>query len=160
MPDDPHTESSESGPDTDTVLLIVVGAHLIAELADRPSAYQLAQQIVDWQRQHLDCDEPQLSPVVCSDMWYLNSAQLMTRPTICLGRPGINAASAYFANRLPTAFVVEQSFQVQLDVEFLDMQACIWGIDAAATASAIEIFETRYLDSFLRAAHNLPAQPA
>lgn len=160
MSSDPYTQTSEAGPDTDTVLLIVVGAHLIAELADRPAAYQLAQQIVDWQRQHLDSNEPQLSPVVCSDMWYLNSAQLMARPTICLGRPGINAASAYFANRLPTAFVVEQSFQVQLDVEFLDMQACIWGIDAASNLSALEIFNTRYLDSFLRAAHNLPAQPA
>ena len=160
MSNDPYTEPTESGPDTDSMLLIVVGAHLIAELADRPRAYQLAQQIVDWQKQHLDTDEPWLSPIVCSDMWYLNSTQLMARPTICLGKPGVNAASAYFANRLPTAFVIEQSFQVQLDVEFIDMQACIWGIDAAATSSAIETFETRYLDSFLRAAHNLPAQPA
>jgi len=159
MPYDPYIES-ESGPDTDTVLLIVVGAHLIAELSDRPCAYQLAQQIVDWQQEHLEQDEPRMSPIVCSDMWYINSTQLMARPTICLGRPGVNAASAYFANRLPIAFVIEHSFQVQLDVEFLDMQVCIWGIDSASTSSALEIFRTRYFDSFLRAAHDLPAQPA
>jgi len=84
----------------------------------------------------------------------------LSRPTICLGRPGLNAASAFFANRLPTAFVLQETFQVQLDLEFITMQACVWGVNAAATASGVALFEDRYLDSFLRAAHGMPAQPA
>ncbi len=155
---DDHYLEAETGPDTDTLLLVVVGAHLRAELTDRPLAYMLVDQIEGWQRQHVEAER--LAPLVCSDMWYLNAAELLSRPTICLGRPGINAASAYFANRLPTAFVLEETFQVQLDLEFITMQACVWGVNAAATASGVELFEDRYLDSFLRAAHGMPAQPA
>ncbi len=155
---DDHYLEAETGPDTDTLLLVVVGAHLRAELTDRPLAYMLVDQIESWQRQHVEADR--LAPLVCSDMWYLNAAELLSRPTICLGRPGVNAASAFFANRLPTAFVLEETFQVQLDLEFITMQACVWGVNAAATASGVELFEDRYLDSFLRAAHGMPAQPA
>ena len=130
---DDHYLEAEIGPDTDTLLLVVVGAHLRAELTDRPLAYMLVERIEDWQRGHVEADR--LTPLVCSDMWYLNAAELLSRPTICLGRPGVNAASAFFANRLPTAFVLQETFQVQLDLEFITMQACVWGIDGAATAS-------------------------
>lgn len=155
---DDYYLDAEISPDTDTLLLLVVGAHLRAELTDRPLAYMLVERIEAWQRQHVEADR--LEPLVCSDMWYLNAAELLSRPTICLGRPGVNAASAFFANRLPTAFVLEETFQVQLDLEFITMQACVWGVNAAATASGVELFEDRYLDSFLRAAHGMPAQPA
>ena len=155
---DDHYLEAETGPDTDTLLLVVVGAHLRAELTDRPLAYMLVDQIEGWQQRHVEADR--LTPLVCSDMWYLNAAELLSRPTICLGRPGVNAASAFFANRLATAFVLEETFQVQLDLEFITMQACVWGVNAAATASGVELFEDRYLDSFLRAAHGMPAQPA
>ena len=155
---DDHYLDADSGPDTDTLLLIVVGAHLRAEQIDRPLAQALAERIEGWQRQHVEADR--LSPLVCSDLWYLNAAELLSRPTICLGRPGVNAATAYFANRLPTAFVLEQMYQVQLDLEFITMQACVWGVNADATASGLQVFEQRYLDSFLRSAHGMPTQPA
>ncbi len=155
---DDHYLEADSGPDTDTLLLIVVGAHLRAEQIDRPMGYALAERIEGWQRLHVEADR--LTPLVCSDLWYLNAAELLVRPTICLGRPGVNAATAYFANRLPTAFVLEQMFQVQLDLEFITMQACVWGVNAGATASGLELFEQRYLDSFLRSAHGMPTQPA
>ncbi|MEE9130355.1 MAG: hypothetical protein V3T84_10070 [Phycisphaerales bacterium] len=155
---DDHYLDAETGPDTDTLLLVVVGAHLRAELTDRPLAYMLVERIEAWQRRHVEADW--LAPLVCSDLWYLNAAELLSRPTICLGRPGVNAASAFFANRLPTAFVLEETFQVQLDLEFITMQACVWGVNAAATASGVELFEDRYLDPFLRAAHGMPTQPA
>ncbi len=154
---DDHYLEAETGPDTDTLLLVVVGAHLRAELTDRPLAYGLVDQIESWQQRHVEAER--LAPLVCSDMWYLNAAELLSRPTICLGRPGVNAASAFFANRLPTAFVLEEAFQIQLDLEFITMQACVWGVNAAATASGVELFEDRYLDSFLRSAHGMPTEP-
>jgi len=137
--------------DVDEMLMIVVGAHLQAELADRPLGYRLRDAIDGWLASHAPAAA--LRPVVCTDLWYLNAAELMVRPTIAIGRPGLNAVSAYFANRLPTALVIEQSLQVQLDPAFESLQACIWGVDEPATASGVELFRDRYLDGFLASAH-------
>ena len=93
--------------------------------------------------------------MLCTDLWYLNASELMLRPTISVGRPEHNAVSAYFANRLPTALVIERSLQVQLDPEFVTLQACVWGVDGPATRSGVDLFVQRYLDEFLRSAHGL-----
>ncbi len=146
---DPGTEI----PNPDRLLLIVVGAHLRAEQSDRPLGYRLRESVLRWQAGHPEA-EP-LRPVLCTDLWYLSAQELMQQPTISVGAPDLNAVSAMFANRLPTALVVDQSLQVQLDPEFVTLRACVWGVDAHATASGVEIFETRYLDTFLRSAHDL-----
>ncbi len=138
--------------ETDRMILIVVGAHLQAELADRPLAYRLRDAITRW----VAGREQGLTPVVCTDLWYLNASELMARPTISLGRPGLNALSPYFANRLPTVLVIDESLQVQLDPEFARLQACIWGVDEQATASGLDLFEERYLADFLENAHITP----
>ena len=52
--------------------------------------------------------------------------------------------------------VIDERLQVQLDPEFAGLQACIWGVDEPATASGVEVFEQRYLEPFLRSAHDLP----
>jgi hypothetical protein len=135
------------------LLLIVVGAHLEAELADRPLGYRLQNDVVRWQQKTPEAVP--LAPMVCTDLWYLNASELMLRPTISVGRPEHNAVSAYFANRLPTALVIDRSLQVQLDPEFVTLQACVWGVDEPATRSGVELFVQRYLDSFLRSAHAL-----
>jgi hypothetical protein len=111
------------------LLMIVVGAHLEAELADRPLGYRLQNDVVRWQQ-----ETPEADP---------------------LGRPEHNAVSAYFANRLPTALVIDRSLQVQLDPEFVTLQACVWGVDEPATRSGVDLFVERYLEPFLRSAHSL-----
>ncbi len=140
-------------PSPERLLLIVVGAHLSAEQDDRPLGYRLRESIIRWQGDNAETTI--LMPVVCTDLWYLNASDLMVRPTISVGRPQLNAVSAYFANRLPTALVIEESLQVQLDPEFARLQACVWGVDASATVSGVDLFEQRYLDGFLRSAHGL-----
>ena len=135
------------------LLMIVVGAHLEAELADRPLGYRLQNDVVRWQQETPEADP--LAPIVCTDLWYLNARELMLRPTISVGRPEHNAVSAYFANRLPTALVIDGSLQVQLDPEFVTLQACVWGVDEPATRSGVDLFVERYLESFLRSAHSL-----
>lgn len=156
-------------PDARRLLPIVIGAHLRAELADRPLGYRLREEILRWQQKAIvsqakrpaggpaAATEP-LVPVVCTDLWYLNTPDLMTRPTICIGEPQVNAASAYFANRLPTALVIDETLRVHLDPEFIDLQACVWGASDAATASGVDLFEKRYLAPFLRAAHGMPTE--
>lgn len=147
--DDTHDTAS-----ADRLLVVVVGAHLRAEQSDRPLGYRLRDSILRWQAAHPDARP--LSPVLCSDLWYLNAPELMVRPTISVGAPELNAVSAFFANRLPAALVIDDSLQVQLDPEFVTLRACVWGVDDAATATGVDLFETRYLDAFLRSAHDLP----
>lgn len=146
--------------DVDRVMLIVVGAHLSAEVSDRPLAYKLREAALRWideksANPELEGFEP-LEPQVCTDLWYLNNEELMQRPTIAVGAPGVNAATAYFANRLPIAFMIENTFQVHLDVEFNELQACLWGMNTPALASAIDLFIERYMESFLLKSHGEP----
>jgi hypothetical protein len=51
--------------------------------------------------------------------------------------------------------VVEDTLRIQLDLEHVDLQACLWGVDAAATASCLDLFCDRYLGDFLASAHDL-----
>ena len=142
-------------PDPETVLAIVVGAHLEAEVADRPLAYDLRRRIRGWQDE-IACDDP-LEPLVLTDLWYLNEQTLRLRPTITIGRPEVNAATAYLATKVPTAFVADDAFRIQLDPELLDERVCIWGVDHRTTADAVDFFRERYFDEFLRCAHRMPS---
>ncbi|MDZ4829805.1 MAG: hypothetical protein SGJ09_06355 [Phycisphaerae bacterium] len=138
---------------TDDLLLVVVGAHLRSEIADRPLADRLVRLIRDWQRVTLDEEDPAMLPLVCTDLWFLNDRDLMRQPCIAIGEPGLNAATAYYASRLPRSYVVEDVCAVQFDPQFLESSVCLWGVDARATEAAFDAFVTRYLDEYLRAVH-------
>jgi hypothetical protein len=138
---------------TDRLILIVTGAHLRAEASDRPIAYSLRQRLIDWLGRRGKPDDP-ASPrvLVCSDVWYLNNDPLRSRPTISIGGPGVNALSAYLADKLPSAFAVEDIMLVQADLDFHDVIACCWGRDGPTTAAAVNAFTDRYMDAFMEAA--------
>jgi hypothetical protein len=155
MQDSFHNQVREL--DHDALLLLVVGAHLEAELVDRVLAYRLRERIVAWQR--TAAPPADLAPIVCTDLWYLNSDDLRLRPTIAIGRPEINAATAFLANRLPTAFVAEERFRIQFDPELLDLNVCLWGAAGRDTEASVELFAERYLDEYLQAAHEQAAEP-
>lgn len=148
----------ETELNTERLLLIVVGAHLRAEIADRPLAYRLRERIL----RRLEESRPgkpgfageqgrRIEPevVVCSDIWYLNNEDLRSQPTISIGGPGVNALGAYLADRLETAFVVEDVLAVQVDLDFVDPVASCWGTTPGSTAGAVDAFCERYLDGFL-----------
>jgi hypothetical protein len=138
---------------TDRLILIVTGAHLMAEAADRPIAYGLRQAILRWLAAHDEADDPERPRiVVCSDVWYLNNDPLRSRPTVSIGGPGVNALSAYLADKLPNAFSIEDVLAVQADLDFVEPVVCCWGATAANTAAAVEAFTERYLDGFMEAA--------
>lgn len=140
-----------SSVDIDTVLLIVVGAHLRAEANDRPLAYALQESIHQHLHQRFDSTDWPIMPLVCSDVWYLNNESLHDRPAISLGGPGVNGLSAYLYQKLPTALAVEQKLVVQLDLHFEDLRVAIWGVDAEHTANAIDLFESKYLADYIEA---------
>jgi hypothetical protein len=137
----------------DRLILIVTGAHLHAEISDRPIAYGLRQRLLEWLRGRGDFyggDAPRV--LVCSDLWYLNNDPLRSRPTISVGGPGNNALTAFLADKLPSAFAIEDQLVVQADLDFPDVLACCWGTDVTATAAAVDAFCERYLDAFMQAA--------
>jgi len=132
-------------------LLIVVGAHLRAEVADRPLAYGLRQRVCDWFDGRRGDPDSQFVPTVCCDIWYLNQEVLRRRPVISVGGPGVNALSAHFAERLTPALVRDDLFMIQLDPEFVDLNVCVWGMNHELTVEALALFERRYLEAYLDA---------
>jgi hypothetical protein len=133
----------------ENLLPIVVGAHLRAEVSDRPIGDRIARHIRAIRRTNdLTIDEG-LIPVVISDIWYLNDSDLMLQPSIVVGEPGVNAASAHWAARIPKAFSFENSHQVLMDLEGPFPVACMWGVDHARTEVAADHFERRYLHPWL-----------
>lgn len=138
---------------TDRLILIVTGAHLSAEAADRPAAYGLRRRMLEWLAARGEPEDPgRPRVIVCSDVWYLNNDALRARPTVSIGGPAVNALSAYLGDKLPSAFTIENVLIVQADLDFDDVVACCWGKDAASTAAAVEAFVERYLDGFMEAA--------
>jgi hypothetical protein len=130
------------------LLPIVIGAHPNAELEHRPLGYRLSQVVAERAAAIFE-DSNAIVPLVCSDLWYLNDRALLERPTIAIGDPSMNAATAFFSNRVPTAFVVDGIMRLHVDPELIDLHACLWGIDRDSTASAVETFIERYLDEFM-----------
>jgi hypothetical protein len=126
-------------------LLVVVGAHLRAEVDHRPIAYRLG---ADLERR-LACVGSSDPVLVCTDLWYLNDDNLRTLPTISIGGPEVNAFSAFLGGRLPSAFAIDGELVVQLDLERLDLVACCWGAGPEATQSAVDAFCERYADLFV-----------
>lgn len=125
-------------------ILIVVGAHLSAEVYDRPLAYRLRERVLTV----LESDDPE-RVVVCTDLWYLNRDQLRELPAISVGGPTVNAFTAYLGDKLPSTFAVDGRLVVQAAWDA--PLACCWGIDAAGTAAAVEAFAERHLEQWLGA---------
>jgi hypothetical protein len=77
----------------------------------------------------------------------------MRQPCIAIGEPSHNAATAYYASRLPKTYVIEGVCAVQFDPENLDGSVCVWGADPRGTELALDAFISRHLDAYLRAVH-------
>ncbi len=131
--------------------MVVVGAHLRAEVADRPLAYRLCERIKAWLDANTQSLNVSVLPIVCCDIWYINQQDLQQRPTISIGGPGVNALSAYYANKLPAAYVRDDQIMIQLDPEFVDLKTSIWGLNHPYTVEAIELFGRQYFDDFMKA---------
>ncbi|MEQ9454603.1 MAG: hypothetical protein RLN76_08450 [Phycisphaeraceae bacterium] len=147
----------ESNPDPvpfdlTRVVLIVVGAHLRAEEADRALAYQIMSEIETWVEEHEERLEENLRPMVCTDALYLNDEALHTRATISVGGPGVNALSAYFAQQMEgDASILPDQVILQMDPDFADLRVAIWGVNHETTSQGVMLFIRDYLDGFLKA---------
>jgi hypothetical protein len=139
--------------DLERLILMVTGAHLRAEALDRPAAYRMQARVSAWlAARGLAGPRGGSRVLVCSDVWYLNDTGLRTRPTISIGGPRVNALTAFLADKIPSAFAIEDVLLVQAELSFADVVACCWGCNAAATDAAVDAFTERYLDGFMEAA--------
>ncbi len=147
------------------ILAIVVGAHLHAEIHDRPTACHLCDalkaKITQSNAMHIASahGDPanhtaRLEPVVMTDLWYLNQDWLRAQPTISIGHPQVNALGAYLADKLPSIFTIDNELLVQFDPELIDPIASCWGENAQLTAQATSIFLEKHADRFLDAAQS------
>ena len=136
---------------TEQLLAVVVGGHPRSEISDRPLAEWLVRAIRE--RLAASGDLGGRIPVVVTDLWFLNDRDLMSQPSIAIGDPTRNAVTAWQATRLPRSLVVDGSFAIHCDPEFLDGGVCLWGEGAAGLDAAFEAFATRYLDRYLRQMH-------
>ena len=142
--------------DTDRLICIVVGVQLRAELGDRPLAYRVEREM----RSRLEAalgkppegEPPRLSPVVISDVFYLNSEEMQARPAVSVGGPAMNALSALLADKLPTAVAIEDTLVIQMDLDMEDQRCAVWGMNHLDTVRAVELFVSRYLDVFVAGA--------
>ena len=62
----------------------------------------------------------------------------------------MNLLSAYLARHLVEADR-DAEVLLQIDPEFTDLQACVWGADCELTAHGLDLFVEQYLDGYLRA---------
>ncbi len=134
-------------PETDLshLILIVAGASLRGEAADRPLAYQLAQEAA----KRLGPESP-WKPLVISDVLYINDKRLAAQPVISVGGPGVNHLSALLYRELPSVMTIDNVLIIQMDIELTDRRCCFWGMDHGQTVEALDLLLKRgYLDRFL-----------
>jgi hypothetical protein len=126
--------------DTDETILLVTGSGISAEERDRPIAYWLKGEI---DRQ--GAGHPFRRAVVVADAWYVENRVFQLNPAVMIGGPGVNLGSRELADRLPVVLEEdEQSFVQSGDVDEVP-KTCLWGMNAGATARAVELFVERGL---------------
>ncbi|MEE2719687.1 MAG: hypothetical protein VX727_07870 [Planctomycetota bacterium] len=149
MTDSTPTFNLDMSPSPRRLIPVVVGAGPRSELADRPLARGIMEAIAGSDDLPPAAD---LHPLIVTDLWYLNDRELMLQPTIAIGDPEQNAASAFFGGRLPTMLMVEEQYRVLMDQDAGIGHACLWGTSHAATVTAVEAFIERCLPAFLQRA--------
>lgn len=121
--------------DTDETVVIVTGTTLSAEERDRPLAYWLKQEIDRRGGGH-----PYRKAVVVGDAWFLEHRIFHLNPTIAIGGPGVNGVAAQLGDALPAAWRDGERAFIQRDFDADVRRAAIWGMDAGATADAVQAF--------------------
>jgi hypothetical protein len=126
-------------------VLIIVGADIIPEERDRPTAYELKRAVDERGK-----GKQHRRAVVLTDVWHSSATILQQNPTIAIGGPGVNALSMSLVESLPVAVTDGKTYFIQFDSRSTDQRVVIWGISAEATREGVQRFVSEgHLDSFL-----------
>ena len=124
--------------DTEETVVLVTGSSLTAEERDRPLAYLLKSEI-----DRRGAGHAYRRAVVVGDSWYLENRIFHLNPTIANGGPGVNGVAQEFGTFLPMIYTRDEQVFVQADFEGELKRATLWGVNAACTAAAVEVFTTQ-----------------
>jgi hypothetical protein len=131
--------------DPEETIVIVIGSSSVAEERDRPLAYRLKAEIDGRGAGHA-----YRRAVIVADSWYLENDRFHLNPTIAIGGPGANGLSQELSGLLPTVYAQDEQVFVQAEFDGDLKRAALWGVDAARTGDAVEVFTTRgFLDDLL-----------
>lgn len=131
--------------DAAETVVVVIAADLAAGAPDRLAAEQL-QQAVDLR----GAGHPYRRAVVVSDFAWFETPLFHAAPTITIGGPGVNGVAGRIGGELPTVWSEDDRVIIQAEFRGEARRAALWGMDAAATAAAVEAFVARgWLDEFL-----------
>lgn len=132
--------------DLEETVVVVTGSTSAALERDRPVGI--------WLRDEINRRGEGLTyrrAVVTDDERYFQSDVLQRQTTIAIGGPGVNAVTQHFFSTLATLYAEEERVWVQADFDGEQKRVGLWGVDAAATSSAVDAFMVHgYLDELLR----------
>jgi len=131
------------------VIPIVVGVHLRAEIGDRLRGESLKKAITNWKKGYQLSESPW--PLVCTDMWYLNQAELRIQPTVCIGSPEVNAATTAISSRLSTVILKDEEYRIQADPSYVDLKCCMWGTNEHHSDTCLDVFISKIMPLWLGA---------
>jgi len=124
--------------DPEETVVLVTGSSAAAEERDRPLAHLVKSEI-----DRRGAGHAYRRAVVVADAWYLENRIFHHNPTIAIGGPGVNGVAQEFSALLPTVYSREDEVFVQADFEGELKRATLWGVNAACTAAAVEVFTTQ-----------------
>jgi hypothetical protein len=131
--------------DSAETVMIVIGAELASDAADRAVAETLRQAVDVRGMGH-----QYRRAVVVGDLTWFGTSLFQSCPTITVGGPGVNGVADRFGHELPTAWSDRNRVVIQAALDDLPPRVALWGADAAATADAAQAFVARgWLDAFL-----------
>ena len=131
--------------DAAETVAVVVAAALDAEAPDRLVALGLQVEIGKRGAGH-----PYRRAVLMSDQAWFETRLSHAAPPIAVGGPGGNGVSARFGPDLPTVWTADDRSLIQAEFRESVPRVTLWGMDAAATAAAVDAFVARgWLDEFL-----------
>jgi hypothetical protein len=126
-------------------ILIVVAGELDADAPDRAAAARLQAEIGRRGAGH-----PYRRAVVVRDVAWHETPGFHDAPTIAVGGPGVNSVSGQLGSEIPTVWTQDDRVVIQAKYSDGPLRVTLWGMDAAATAAAVETFIARgWLDEFL-----------
>lgn len=121
--------------DPTQTIVIVHGTQGRAATADRELAWKLKREV----DRRTDGTTFRRAVVVGDDAYYSHDA-FEPSPVIAIGGAGVNRASEELFGSVPLVFQQEDRVFVQARFEDDDAQVVLWGMDAAATAQAVDAF--------------------
>ncbi|MEP6590518.1 MAG: hypothetical protein ABJC19_04975 [Gemmatimonadota bacterium] len=126
-------------------ILVVVAAELDASAPDRSAAARLQAEI-----NRRGAGHPYRRAVVVSDAAWQETQLFHVTPTIAVGGPGVNSVSGRLGSEIATVWTQDERIIIQADYADHPARATLWGMDAAATTTAVETFIARgWLDEFI-----------